>query len=64
MAYILRTKAEFILKTELRMIVWLLSVTSVSDAETLRYAFERQDYLKQRLARLQGGARKWLKTSL
>lgn len=52
--FILRTEAEFILKTELRMIGWLLSVTSVSDTETLRYAFERQDYLKQRLARLQG----------
>lgn len=46
--------AEFILKTELRMIEWLLSVTAVSDTDTLRYAFEQQDYLKQRLARLQG----------
>ncbi|ARW21835.1 hypothetical protein S101174_00992 [Levilactobacillus brevis] len=54
MAYILRTKAESILKTELRMIGWLLSVTAVSDTETLQYAFERKDYLKQRLARLQG----------
>lgn len=47
---------NMILKSELKLVNWFLNRTIVADTETLRYAFDKQDQIKRRLAKRQGVA--------